>query len=252
MIRIDTITEMGELKKNNLSLKNKNKDLENELKSMKMLLKESEENLKSCKKKVEDKNNEVKDRDDTINYLQGYIHNYTIKVQKLENRAVDIRSTRNDVHYFEFYDSLLFDIKNLFDCPLSMVDLTKPCILPSGNTIQEDYLDELIKRKSLDPFNKNLRVQQKIVNRFATEVRDAINKSEIAVGKEVEKRRAAERAKLQAQQNSKSVEIQADLLIRSEDDITQIYLTSLIKYINFIFILFVYFFLDLNVFISLY
>ena len=55
-----------------------------------------------------------------------------------------------------------------------MVEMTKPHILPSGNTINEDTLDELIRRGCLDPFNKNFRVQQKIVNRFASDVKEII------------------------------------------------------------------------------
>ena len=204
------------MKQNNLLLQNKNRELENEVKNAKLRFEENYQVCNNLRGRLERSEFDLK-------LLKEKEHNFHLKIRRLENRAIEIRNTRRDVHYFEFYDTLVSDIMALFEWPLSMTDLTKPCILPSGNTIQEDYFDELIKRKSLDPFNKNLRVQQKIVNRFATEVRDAINKSEIAVGKEVEKRRAAERAKLQAQQNSKSVEIQADLLIRSEDDIAHTY-----------------------------
>ena len=103
-----------------------------------------------------------------------------------------------------------------------MAELTTPTILPSGNTIQENYFDDLIRRRSLDPFNKNLRVQLKIVNRFVLNVKEVLDNSQQKVAIEVDKRREAEQAKIRAQQNSKSVEIQADILIRSEDDIALI------------------------------
>ena len=200
------------MKQNNLLLQNKNRELENEVKNVKLRFEENYQVCNNLRGRLERSEFDLK-------LLKEKEHNFHLKIRRLENRAIEIRNTRRDVHYFEFYDTLVSNIKALFEWPLSMTDLTKPCILPSGNTIQEDCLEELINRRSLDPFNKNLRVQQKIVNRFATEVRDAISKSERTVSNEVDKRRAAEEAKLQAQQNSKSVEIQADLLIRSEDDI---------------------------------
>ena len=74
----------------------------------------------------------------------------------------------------------------------------------------------------MDPFNRNLRVQHKIVNRFVLNVKEVIDNSQQKVAVEVRKRREAEQAKIRAQQSSKDVEIQADILIRSEDDISLI------------------------------
>ena len=60
------------------------------------------------------------------------------------------------------------------------------------------------------------------MNRFVFNVKEVIDNSQQKVAAEVRKRREAEQAKIRAQQNSKSVEIQADILIRSEDDIALI------------------------------
>ena len=60
------------------------------------------------------------------------------------------------------------------------------------------------------------------MNRFVFNVKEVIDNSQQKVAVEVRKRREAEQAKIRAQQNSKSVEIQADILIRSEDDIALI------------------------------
>ena len=121
---------------------------------------EANANLNTC-----ETNNEL---------LQRNVQNSKIKIKQLEDKIVEIRNTRDDVHYFEFYDSLISDLKEQFDWPLTLVEMTKPHILPSGITINEDTLDELIRRGSFDPFNKNFRVQQKIVNRFVSDVQEIV------------------------------------------------------------------------------
>ena len=55
---------------------------------------------------------------------------------------------------------------------MSLDQLDNPTILPSGFTINESYFDKLINRR--DPYNKNLTVKCKIVNRFAKEVKEII------------------------------------------------------------------------------
>ena len=60
------------------------------------------------------------------------------------------------------------------------------------------------------------------MNRFALNVKEVIDNSQQKVVAEVKKRREAEQAKIIAQQNSKSVEIQTDIKIRSNDDIAEI------------------------------
>ena len=129
---------------------------------------------------------------------------------------IEIRRIKKDVNYFEFYDSFYSDIKALFDWPLTMAEMTKPCILPSGITIQEDCWDELIKRKCKDPYNKDLKIKQKIVNRFAIEVREIIDKSEKFVANEVAK------CQFYEERNSKEIEIQTDMLNKSNDDSSKI------------------------------
>ena len=74
----------------------------------------------------------------------------------------------------------------------------------------------------MDPYNENLKVQHKIVNRFVLDVNEILEKSQQKVAAEVEKRKEAEETKIRAQQNSKNVEVQANILIQSEDDIAMI------------------------------
>ena len=52
-------------------------------------------------------------------------------------------------------------------------------ILPSGITISESSFDHL--ESDRDPYNKNIKIKQKIYNRFAKEVVEITNKSEKAL-----------------------------------------------------------------------
>ena len=148
--------------------------MENQIKSIQLVLNEKDETTRKYKKMITDANAILKTSETNNELLQRNMQNYKIKIKKLKDKVVEIRNTRNDVHYFEFYDSLISDLKEQFDWPLTLVEMTKPHILPSGITINEDTLDELIRRGSFDPFNKNFRVQQKIVNRFASCVQEII------------------------------------------------------------------------------
>ena len=197
--------------KANTILQNKNKDFENEVREIKFLLEESHHAYNNLKAKFERVESNYK-------LIWGKEQNYQARLQQWERKITWLKKIKKDVPYFELYDSLLSEIKELFDWPLSMVDLTKPCILPSGNTIQEECWDELKKRNSYDPYNKEIRLNLKIINRFALEVRNIIDNSYRKIDYEDDRRKAAERAKLEAQQNSKSIDIQVNLEVRSEND----------------------------------
>ena len=165
---------MNNIKRNNLTLQKKINYLENKIKSIQLILNRKDEERRKYKKMSIDANSDLK-TSETMNEILKINAQYSkLKIKQLEDKVVEVRNTRDDVHYFEFYDSLISDLKELFYWPLAMVDLTKPHILPSGNTINEDTLDELIRRGSFDPYNKNFIVQQRIVNRFASHVQEII------------------------------------------------------------------------------
>ena len=195
-----------------MNLEAVNKNLEGEVKNLKLKLDESIGNSLRFQNEIRQLSSSNQELQAKNTELSIKINNSLEKIKRTELKVNEIRNVRNDVHYFEFYDTLVSNLEELFECPLSMADLTSPMILPSGRTIQEDNLDELIRRNSLDPFNKNLRVQHKIVNRFVFDVKDVIDNSQKKVKEEAMKRRAAEEAKIRAQQNSKSVGIQANIL----------------------------------------
>ena len=141
---------------------------------MQLVLNEDGEAIKKYQKMIADSIASLKTSEFNNEALHGFVQKCKVKIKQLKDKVFEIRNARNDVHYFEFYYSLISDLKGQLYWPLTMVEMTKPHILPSGNTINEDTLDELIRRRCFDPFNKNFRVQQKIVNRFASDVQEII------------------------------------------------------------------------------
>ena len=202
------------LKQENKSLHNINIGLKVDVETYKQLLEET-------KKILEDQKEDLKKRKDLIKLLNNNIQNYWTRIEQLEKLITNIIDSRINTG-FKFYDSLISDIKELFYWPLSMVEMDKPWILPSGISIHEEYWDKLENSQSRDPYNKNLKVKQKIINRFAIEVKEIIQQSEKSLENEFELRESAERGKLNSWLNTKSVEIQTYFLIKLEDDIDQI------------------------------
>ena len=69
-------------------------------------------------------------------------------------------------------------INDLLVCPQSSVKIGTPIILPSGFTVDQLVADKLIEKKRKDPFDSNLKVKSKTVNRFAVRVKEIISEFE--------------------------------------------------------------------------
>ena len=63
---------------------------------------------------------------------------------------------------------MIEELNDLVICPISQETISSPVLLPSGVTVQEYVFDKL--KGSKDPFNRNIIVNDKIVNRFAKNV----------------------------------------------------------------------------------
>ena len=106
------------------------------------------------------------------------------------------------------------------DWPLSCAKLTSPIILPSGNTIQEEFFDKFLVHNNVDPYNKNLRIKQKIKNRFVANVMEIVEEIEKSV--ENEEYRASCELNGNGIHSTKDVSMQADLFKRLPEDILEI------------------------------
>ena len=107
---LDSLQDMNILKRNNIILQNKINDLENQIKSIQLILNENDEATRKYKKMIIDTNSNLKTSEANNEILKRNVQNSKVKIKQLEDKVVEIRNTRNDVHYFEFYDSLISDL----------------------------------------------------------------------------------------------------------------------------------------------
>ena len=127
------------LRQANISLDNKVRALTVSENNMRLRLDESVAKYTQCREEMVQLMVSLQE----IRFERNLINNKNemsiLKIKMLKERVIQIRNTRNDVHYFEFYDALISNLKELLECPLSSDVLTSPMILPSGNTIQENF-----------------------------------------------------------------------------------------------------------------
>ena len=129
--------------------------------------------------------------------------------------------------YKDNYCDLIYQLKELFECPLSLDRLVDPVILPSGKTINESCFNQLV--DSRDPFNKEVIVKHKIHNRFANEVKEIIEGSEKQM---LEQQQSYQKlkARLDIERQELSKDTQTDFVVRPEEDISHInQLSSLLE-----------------------
>ncbi|CAI2364018.1 unnamed protein product [Moneuplotes crassus] len=69
--------------------------------------------------------------------------------------------------YFHKHHNFLEALEKLLVCPITMEMIKKPTIIPSGNLVEESVVQRLIKDGKTDPFNRRLRLQKVIPDRFA-------------------------------------------------------------------------------------
>ena len=112
----------------------------------------------------------------SIKQIEQYIEKIKMPKQLQKDQGILDNFKYNDKGYNKKYFDLIFQLKQMFVCPISLDCLSNPVILPSGITINEEFFDKLINKK--DPYNNNLIVNCKIHNRFAAEVKEIVEASE--------------------------------------------------------------------------
>ena len=117
------------------------------------------EALKSEINQTKKKWDELALKTDTLN---GIIRGYQMKQLNIKNRYFQAYKTMLHApngDYKKLFSYFVDKLNSLYECPLSFEQLSKPAILPSGHTIDEDFLSDLIKSNSTDPFNREKKVK---------------------------------------------------------------------------------------------
>ena len=145
-------------------------------------LKEKEKLSKQFQKEIKINKIELEQSQIEINQLKNAIIDQRKKYLELHNKESWDKTESRLIYYTKLYYSLESKLQKLLEWPLSLDKLANPTILPSGITITESYFNRLINQK--DPYNKKLKVSQKICNRIAKDLQEIINESENVVFKE--------------------------------------------------------------------
>ena len=99
--------------------------------------------------------------------------------KKLHKRTLEIKNKSDwagPSEYEKLLASTLKQFESLMQCPISFDDLENPMVLPSGNTVNKGVLQTLIEGRKPDPFDRNKVCRKLIVNRFATETAEILDK----------------------------------------------------------------------------
>ena len=101
---------------------------------------------------------------------------YSRKLEKFKNEfdTTFMKRMEHGVDYKTLFTYLVQAIKENFESPISLGTMQSPCILKSGQTIDEDELNELCKAKSKDPFDRTKIVDIKIPNLALINIMDSV------------------------------------------------------------------------------
>ena len=80
----------------------------------------------------------------------------------------------DDAIYSQLMDFTVAKLESLLDCPLSMHQIKVPAILPCGKTVEKEFMEELIRRKKSDPFDRTQPCKTLVVNRLAQELQETL------------------------------------------------------------------------------
>jgi hypothetical protein len=136
-----------------------------------------------------DENDENKEDDEEIIPKSKY-GGYEEKYQKLNFKEKPTKRLKQleTLYQMNLIDKLLAYANKLKDvcnfviqkleselyCPLSLDKLRTPVILPSGHTIEKQFLLRLIDDEKPDPYDKTKAVKDIIVNRFAVNIQSTM------------------------------------------------------------------------------
>lgn len=86
------------------------------------------------------------------------------------------RAKANQCRTFEEnISTLVHKVDKELECPILLAPMQTPTITPSGNTVDESIMDDLISSKKADPFDSKSLCDKKIINRLAINIRNIIN-----------------------------------------------------------------------------
>ena len=140
--------------------------------------------------KIESQENEAKYKqalakskksyENQIAQLNNTIERYRNKIKNLEEeQKIELDENLGDsVNYKKLYLNLVESLKQNFYSPINFDKMKSPCILKSGQTIDEVDFDKLHQMRSRDPYDRTKAVDIKIPNLALRDIISTVDKIE--------------------------------------------------------------------------
>jgi myosin heavy subunit len=142
--------------------------------------------LSKAKREAEVKLEEIQNNNKKLkNESESYhemVKEYQSKIQMVKDKYLEKKRAElegPDAAYRHLLDYVINKLETLLICPIKVNRMINPCILPSGNTVNEGVAVNLIRGCMSDPFDRAKICKQLIVNRFAHSVLDTMDKIEV-------------------------------------------------------------------------
>jgi hypothetical protein len=87
----------------------------------------------------------------------------------------------SEVQYKDLFETLYDSLQSHLVCPLTLEKIDDPVMLPSGQTVEKAFMQDLISKNKRDPFDRNKLCTTIVQNRFAQYVIDTLSKIDKAI-----------------------------------------------------------------------
>ena len=142
-----------------------------------ILLNASNENNKDLKAKITELSNDIKNKELTILEM-NMIHKKLIhRIDSLTKEADLMMDKKGSFFVFNknLLDFAIERLNELLECPILLIPMESPVITPSGVTVEKKAMEQLIKSKEVDPFDRNKECKHLISNHFASKLQEIVN-----------------------------------------------------------------------------
>jgi uncharacterized protein YktA (UPF0223 family) len=148
-----------------VSLQNKLKNIERKVENQKVEITKLLENKKTSKESIRKLHDEKKLFNNYMLSATQQIQALTISAKKAEKQISDLWSFKTE-------------IKELLECPISLDMIKRPVFTPSGYTVDQSVMENMVKNKQIDPFTRKGRCCKFVQNHLAKQVIDILRKFE--------------------------------------------------------------------------
>jgi len=114
-----------------------------------------------------------------VSNLKSLIRKLELKISTLEKLScVKMTPTLQEGPSHDDLAAQVVKIMSQLECPISLEEIKSPVVCPSGHTIEHKVYEDLVKKGMNDPFSGEKLDSKIIVNRFMTNVKEILQRSD--------------------------------------------------------------------------